>query len=100
MFDKCLTLWSWRWLYALFLAINANFRLKRKKVSSDKADPDLNQGCAYFVKEREYKQYLANYKDETEPVCPTSVLNVMYSQLSHLTEVYLLSTRRCQPVFQ
>jgi hypothetical protein len=46
--------------------------LKRKKVSSDKVDPDLNQGCAYFVEEREYKEYLVNYKEETEPVRPSS----------------------------
>jgi hypothetical protein len=42
---------SHRWLYALFLGIGANFCLKHKKISSDKADPDLNHGCAYFVEE-------------------------------------------------
>ncbi|KAF8444074.1 hypothetical protein L210DRAFT_3611327 [Boletus edulis BED1] len=45
-----------RWLYALFVAINANFRLKRKKVSKDSVDPSLSQGWAYFVDETVYKR--------------------------------------------
>jgi hypothetical protein len=50
---------SSRWLYALFLAIDANFRLKRKTVSSDDNDPSLNAGSSYFVEECAYKAYLA-----------------------------------------
>lgn len=41
----------------LFLGINVNFQLKHKDVSSNKVNPDLNQGCAYFVEEMEYKEY-------------------------------------------
>lgn len=41
--------WISRFLYSLFLAIDANFRLKRKAVSSDMADPGLCNGLAYFV---------------------------------------------------
>ena len=52
----------------LFLGIDANFQLKRKDVSSDKANPDLNQGCAYFVEEMEYKEYLEVHKEDTIPV--------------------------------
>ncbi|OBZ73874.1 hypothetical protein A0H81_05915 [Grifola frondosa] len=33
----------------LFVGIDANFRLKRKKVSSDSVDPGLNHRYAYFV---------------------------------------------------
>jgi len=50
-----------RWLYRLFLAIDANFRLKRKSVSSDKKDPGLSRGWAYFVEEMGYKEHLAKY---------------------------------------
>ncbi|KAF8131910.1 hypothetical protein EV363DRAFT_1479709 [Boletus edulis] len=46
------------WRHALFVAIDANFRLKRKKVSSDTVDPSLSQGWAYFVEEASYKKYL------------------------------------------
>jgi hypothetical protein len=47
-----------RWLYALFLAIDANFRLKRRIVSKDSVDPGLSCGWAYFVEEKEYKAYI------------------------------------------
>ncbi|KAG2104983.1 hypothetical protein BD769DRAFT_1612896 [Suillus cothurnatus] len=47
-----------RWKYSLFLAIDANFRLARKNVSSDKADPGLNKGWAYFVEEDTFKKFL------------------------------------------
>ncbi|KAH9828984.1 uncharacterized protein C8Q71DRAFT_718824 [Rhodofomes roseus] len=46
------------WLYRLFLGIDANFRLKRKEVSTDVADPGLNHGYAYFVEEKAYKSHL------------------------------------------
>ncbi|KAG2029310.1 hypothetical protein BDR03DRAFT_881153 [Suillus americanus] len=47
-----------RWKYSFFLAIDANFRLARKNVSSDKADPGLNKGWAYFVEEGAFKKFL------------------------------------------
>ncbi|KAG2037090.1 hypothetical protein BDR03DRAFT_934153 [Suillus americanus] len=47
-----------RWIYSLFLAIDANFRLKQRLVSSDDRDPGLSQGWGYFVKESNYKAYL------------------------------------------
>lgn len=49
-----------RWKYALFIAIDANFRLKRKAVSSENVDPSLNAGWGYFVEEAAYKAYLAD----------------------------------------
>ena len=63
-------------MYTLFLAIDANFRLKRKKVSSDKVDPDLNNGTGYFVEESAYKAHLAvhdrdNTREDSEKLCNT-----------------------------
>ncbi|KAG2119820.1 uncharacterized protein F5147DRAFT_742104 [Suillus discolor] len=56
-----------RWLYAIFVAIDANFRLKRRNVSSDETDPSLSEGWAYFVEENEYKAFLAQHLgDEQE----------------------------------
>lgn len=55
-------------LHALFLALDANFRLKRKNVSSQTLDPGLNRGYAYFVEEVAYKDYLERYTTEVEPV--------------------------------
>lgn len=57
-----------RWKYALFLAIDANFRLKRKLVSSDNVDPSLNAGSCYFVEENAYKQYLSERGCEPQEV--------------------------------
>ncbi|KAG2746814.1 hypothetical protein P692DRAFT_20738788, partial [Suillus brevipes Sb2] len=55
-----------RWKYALFVAIDANFRLKRKAVSCDTADPSLNLGCGYFVRDSAYKSYLADRATERQ----------------------------------
>ncbi|KAH7905404.1 hypothetical protein BJ138DRAFT_1230024 [Hygrophoropsis aurantiaca] len=52
-----------RWTYALFLAIDANFRLKRKKVSNDTVDPSLSVGWGCFVEESIYKDYLRDRID-------------------------------------
>ncbi|KAG0698806.1 hypothetical protein DFH29DRAFT_983758 [Suillus ampliporus] len=50
-----------RWLYGLFLAIDANFRLKRRMVSKDSVDPGLSHGWAYFVQETAYKTFLQSH---------------------------------------
>lgn len=57
-----------RWIYALFLAIDANFRLQRKVVSSDKVDPGLSNGWAFFVEEKKYKEHLAKHWDQKQEV--------------------------------
>jgi hypothetical protein len=51
----------YRFIYCLFLAIDANFRLKRKSVSSDAADPSLIDGKAYLVQENLFKDFLSRY---------------------------------------
>ncbi|KAF8877970.1 hypothetical protein BD779DRAFT_1677037 [Infundibulicybe gibba] len=43
------------------LGVDANFRLKRKNVSSDKVDPGLGDGWAYFVGEGEFKEFLRDH---------------------------------------
>ncbi|RDX40751.1 hypothetical protein OH76DRAFT_1459407 [Lentinus brumalis] len=64
------------WLYRLYLAIDANFRLKRKKVSNSEADPSLSAGCAYYVEQNGYHVHLATYDrdnptDQREKLCNT-----------------------------
>ncbi|KIK74769.1 hypothetical protein PAXRUDRAFT_19552 [Paxillus rubicundulus Ve08.2h10] len=51
------------WLYGLFVAVNANFHLKRKKVSKDAVDPSLSKGWVYFVEELDYKVFLNRHID-------------------------------------
>ncbi|KAF6747228.1 hypothetical protein DFP72DRAFT_992589 [Ephemerocybe angulata] len=50
-----------RWKDALFLAVDANFRLARKDVSSDERDPGLIDGTAYIVNETQFKAFLLEY---------------------------------------
>ncbi|KAG6912802.1 hypothetical protein DXG01_012027, partial [Tephrocybe rancida] len=56
-----------KFLYALFLGIDANFRLKRKNVSSDQRDPSLGGGWAFFVEESAYKAHVASNWKNTQP---------------------------------
>ncbi|KAJ6570826.1 hypothetical protein DFH09DRAFT_1362492 [Mycena vulgaris] len=48
-----------QFLYALFLAMDANFRLKRKDVSTEEKDPGLGKGWAFFC---EVKKYMTHVK--------------------------------------
>lgn len=57
-----------RWLYSLFLGIDANFRMKRKKISSDARDPSLNEGWSFFVEETAYKAHLEKHWDQKQEV--------------------------------
>ncbi|KAJ7729133.1 hypothetical protein B0H14DRAFT_3518394 [Mycena olivaceomarginata] len=50
-----------RFLYALFLAIDANFRMKRRDVSSEEEDPSLGDGVAFFARVEEYMQHLEKH---------------------------------------
>lgn len=45
------------------MGLDANFRLKRKTVSSDDRDPGLNRGWAYFVEETAYKEHIRVFGD-------------------------------------
>ncbi|KIJ11640.1 hypothetical protein PAXINDRAFT_164080 [Paxillus involutus ATCC 200175] len=49
------------YLYSLFVAIDANFQLKRKAVWKDSVDPSFSQGWAYFVEECAYKTHLSKH---------------------------------------
>jgi hypothetical protein len=52
------------WLYCLFLAIDANFRLKLK--ARGISDPELGTGLAYFVDNTKFKKHLESHIDEAE----------------------------------
>jgi hypothetical protein len=56
-----------RYLYALNLALDACFRMKRKDCSSEEADPGLSKGFAYVVEEKAFQEHLKKYEKETEP---------------------------------
>ncbi|KAG5649178.1 hypothetical protein H0H81_005641, partial [Sphagnurus paluster] len=48
-------------LYTLFIAIDANFRLKRKNMSSNNEDPSLSNGWSYFVPKTPFKDFLQKH---------------------------------------
>jgi hypothetical protein len=60
-------------LYALFLAADANFRLRRSLVSSHSVDPGLSHGFSYFVAELPYKAFLAPRTSLPQEVCVISI---------------------------
>ncbi|KAJ7022279.1 hypothetical protein C8F04DRAFT_1272825 [Mycena alexandri] len=54
-------------LYALFLALDANFRMRWKKVSSEEKDPSLGDGWSFYGQIAPYYNYLAeNWKRKQE----------------------------------
>ncbi|KAJ7720540.1 hypothetical protein B0H16DRAFT_1336023 [Mycena metata] len=55
-----------RFLYVLFLALDACFRLKRRLVSSERRDPGLGTGWTYFTENEPYRQYLLSVTDQKE----------------------------------
>ena len=57
------------WLYAKFVALDANFRLRRKNVSSEQVDPGLSKGWSYFIEEMSYKAFIEERKSDTQEVC-------------------------------
>ncbi|KAJ7028941.1 hypothetical protein C8F04DRAFT_1265508 [Mycena alexandri] len=55
-----------KFLYCLFIALDACFRLKRRMISSELRDPGLGTGWAYFVEQEPYRQYLLAATNESE----------------------------------
>lgn len=50
------------WLYTLFLALDANFRMSRKGVSTKERDPCLTEGHGYFVEDSGFLAHLEAHK--------------------------------------
>lgn len=59
---------SFRFLFALFLGNDANFRMVRRKVSSEAADPTLSAGWSYFCETTKYRAHLEKYGNQKEVV--------------------------------
>ncbi|KAK6977540.1 CxC2 domain-containing protein [Favolaschia claudopus] len=47
-----------RFIYALFLALDANFQMRRNDVSTELKDPSLGDGIAFFGRVEEYMEHL------------------------------------------
>ncbi|KAJ7731187.1 hypothetical protein B0H14DRAFT_3517920 [Mycena olivaceomarginata] len=55
-----------RFLYCIFLAIDACFRLKRKKISSWLADPSIQDRWAYFTRSVPYGEFVETLGEQKE----------------------------------
>ncbi|KAJ7839295.1 hypothetical protein B0H13DRAFT_2239609 [Mycena leptocephala] len=55
-----------KFLYILFLALDACFRLKRGMVSSELKDAGLSTGWSYMVENGPYREYLLTVTDQKE----------------------------------
>ncbi|KAJ7627172.1 hypothetical protein FB45DRAFT_749912, partial [Roridomyces roridus] len=52
-----------QFLFALFLAMDANFRLKRKDVSTERKDPGLGDGWSFYCEVEKYMTHVAKHWD-------------------------------------
>ncbi|TFK46468.1 hypothetical protein OE88DRAFT_1714953 [Heliocybe sulcata] len=77
------------WLYALTLAIDANFRLKLKK--RDLIDVELAPGWAYFVEESGYQRFLRSHIEESEVSTCQSRHDAIVRSATRHTEGYAVS---------
>ncbi|KAF8144866.1 hypothetical protein K438DRAFT_1992428 [Mycena galopus ATCC 62051] len=55
-----------KFLYIIFLAIDACFRLKRRLVSSELKGPMLGSGWSYMVETKPYRQFMLSVTDQKE----------------------------------
>ncbi|KAJ7190623.1 hypothetical protein GGX14DRAFT_579706 [Mycena pura] len=55
-----------QFLYVLFLALDACFRLKRRMVSNELKDPGLGTGWAYVMENAPYRHYLLTVTEQKE----------------------------------
>ncbi|KAF8157582.1 hypothetical protein K438DRAFT_1777218, partial [Mycena galopus ATCC 62051] len=55
-----------QFLYIMFLAIDACFRLKRRLISSERKDPSLGYGWSYMVETTAYRNHLLMVTDQQE----------------------------------
>jgi hypothetical protein len=53
-----------RWIYAQFIAVDANFKLKSK--NRQIKDPELGSGWSYFVENTAYTRHVANNPHEED----------------------------------
>lgn len=81
-----------RWLYGLFVAIDANFHLKHKIVSKDSVDPSLSNDWGYFVDEIAYKAFLNGNSDIHQEVSFLVVV-ISYTDISNRNPLVLATMR-------
>ncbi|KAJ3765551.1 hypothetical protein FB446DRAFT_709371 [Lentinula raphanica] len=72
-----------RYLYWIFFAIDACFRLKRRLVSSEARDPDLDVGGSYFTEDSQFREYLREVTDQQEMSTCTGLSALDHANTKH-----------------
>ncbi|KAJ3965283.1 hypothetical protein EV361DRAFT_873331 [Lentinula raphanica] len=72
-----------RYLYWIFFAIDACFRLKRRLVSSEARDPDLDVGGSYFTEDGQFREYLRAVTDQQEMSTCTGLSALDHANTKH-----------------
>ncbi|KAJ3833633.1 hypothetical protein F5878DRAFT_665489 [Lentinula raphanica] len=72
-----------RYLYWIFFAIDACFRLKRRLVSSEARDPDLDVGGSYFTEDAVFRDYLREVTDQNEMSTCTGLSALDHANTKH-----------------
>ncbi|KAJ7108379.1 hypothetical protein C8R43DRAFT_1091876 [Mycena crocata] len=68
-----------QFLYALFLALDANFRLKRKDVSTEEKDPGLGDGLSFYGEVTKYMAHVKEHWDKPQEVSTLCGFNTCVS---------------------
>ncbi|KAJ7720607.1 hypothetical protein B0H14DRAFT_3098532 [Mycena olivaceomarginata] len=68
-----------RFLYILYIAIDACIRLKRCLISSEKKDPGLGTGLSYFTEDPPFRKYLLSVTDQREMSTCSSLAALDYA---------------------
>ncbi|KAH9480163.1 hypothetical protein JR316_0006761 [Psilocybe cubensis] len=55
-----------KFLYAVFICMDANFRLKNQMVSNPSQDPGLGTGWAYMIEKEKYESYVKSKASEKD----------------------------------
>ena len=76
-----------RFLYTLFIAVDANFKLKGKE--QHLTDVELMPGWGAYVPEAAYQNHLANYVDQPEVCTEQTFENQAPSDYLVLTDQYV-----------
>ncbi|THU87302.1 hypothetical protein K435DRAFT_821927 [Dendrothele bispora CBS 962.96] len=86
---------SFRFKYAKFLALDANFRLRNKIVSDDFKSPTLGPGWAYLVPQETYKEYIENFVDEKEMNSCSGFVAMFLANLKNVKGLHVTGVGGC-----
>ncbi|KAF9782109.1 hypothetical protein BJ322DRAFT_1009547 [Thelephora terrestris] len=78
-----------RWLYSLFLAVDANFRLKLKDRKIH--DPEIGSGWAYFVENKKYIEHVSQITNSIEVSGCDSAFHAVNQANKKSTKDYIAS---------